>query len=215
MIRAQRDTLFSVNHRLIIREDSISLLRKQVDSLQNRISGMELQASYPGYYLIIDTYQNRFHLRYGDLLVRSGYCATGKGWTENDGGIVWDFSTPRALHSVIRKGENPYWYRPSWYWLERDIRPPRLEEVIEIPDSISWDDQIAYYNDSLTPGERMYVVKVPGALGNYKIDLGGGVLLHYGIGRGWNVSHGCVRLGNADLEVIYRALPVGAPVVIY
>jgi len=56
---------------------------------------------------------------------------------------------------------------------------------------------------------------VPGALGNFKLDLGGGILLHYGVGRGRNVSHGCIRLGTADLEAIYRALPVDAPVLIY
>ncbi len=72
-----------------------------------------------------------------------------------------------------------------------------------------------YYNDSLTAGERVWVRAVPGALGNYKLDLGGGILLHYGVGRGRNVSHGCIRLSSDDLEAMYRTLPVGAPVLIY
>jgi len=56
---------------------------------------------------------------------------------------------------------------------------------------------------------------VPGALGSYALDLGNGILLHYGVGRGRNVSHGCIRLGTGDLEAIFRTLEVGSPVLIY
>ncbi len=215
LVIAQRDTLSRINSAFTARIDSLPALRHTADSLQVRLDEAELVRNYLGYYLIIDTNQNRFHLRRGGLLVRSGYCGTGKGWTENDSGLVWNFSTPRGIRYVVKKGENPYWYRPDWYWLEQDLRPPRPGEDVLIPDSLSWDEQIVFYNDSLTSTERVWVRAVPGALGNFKVDLGGGILLHYGVGRGRNVSHGCIRLGNSDLEAIYRALPVGAPVLIY
>jgi len=214
-VSLQRDTLAAINAAFTAREDSLPALRHTADSLQVRLDEVELIRNYMGYYLIIDTGQNRFHLRRGGLLVRSGYCGTGKGWTGNDSGLVWNFTTPQGLRYVVKKGENPYWFKPDWYWLEQNLRPPRPGEDILIPDSLSWEEQIVYYNDSLSSSERVWVRAVPGALGNFKLDLGGGILLHYGVGRGRNVSHGCIRLGTADLEAIYRALPVDAPVLIY
>lgn len=215
LLATQRDTLALMNAAFAARTDSVPFLLHTADSLRVRLDEIELVDNYPGYYLIIDTGQNRFHLRYDGFLVRSGYCGTGKGWTQNDGGMVWNFTTPRGIRYVEEKGANPYWYKPDWYWLEQNLRPPRPGQDILIPDSLSWEEQIVYYRDSLTSSERVWVRAVPGALGNFKIDLGGGILLHYGVGRGRNVSHGCIRLGNSDLDAIYRALPVGAPVLIY
>ncbi len=209
------DTLRATGSLLAARWDSLERYRAAVEELEARMTADSAASGFDGYYLVIDTGQNRFQLRYGDLLVRAGYCGTGKGWTSNDMGQTWDFATPRGLRYVLEKGTNPYWYRPDWYWLEQNMRPPTPDQVVLIPESLSYDEQITYYNDSLTPSERVYVRRVPGTLGRYALDLGGGVLLHYGTGRGSNVSHGCIRLGSADLEAIYRTLPIGAPVLIY
>jgi hypothetical protein len=61
---------------------------------------------------------------------------------------------------------------------------------------------------------------VPDALGPYKLDTGDGYLLHGThifnedtIGQA--VSHGCVRLTNADLERLYALVPVGTPVYVF
>jgi len=212
---ARCDTLAAANGALVAQVDSLRIYREEALSARYRAEADSMAVSYPDYYLVIDTGQNRFQLRRGDLLVRSGYCGTGKGWTANDLGNAWDFSTPRGLRSVQGTGENPYWYRPEWYWLEQNMRPPTPEQLVVIPESLSYTEQITYYNDSLTASERVYVARVPGVLGSYKIDLGGGVLLHYGTGRGSNVSHGGIRLSSADLEALFRTLPVGAPVLIY
>jgi len=219
-VTAQRDTLADVTDGLLAREDSLDRAFYIADSLSARLEATEIATGFLGYYLLIDTHQNRFHLRRKlgtgqDVLVRSGYCGTGKGWTFNDAGRAWDFSTPRGVRYILGNGENPYWYRPEWYWQEMGLTPPTPDEIVVIPDTLSWDDQIVYYNDSLTASERIWVKAVPGALGSYKLDLGGGLLLHYGVGRGRNVSHGCIRLSSTDLEALYRALPVGAPVIIY
>ena len=219
-ILAQRDSLADITSFYNMREDSFDIVSYKLDSLQAYIESMDLRFNYTGYYLIIDTYQNRFHLRLNsgngdDMLVRSGYCGTGKGWTSNDEGAVWNFTTPRGLRYIVKKGENPSWYRPDWYWEEMNMTPPEPDEYVVIPDTIPWEDQISYYHDSLTAGERLFVQRVPGALGSYKLDLGGGILIHYGVGRGRNVSHGCIRMSSSDLEALYRALPLGAPVIIY
>lgn len=212
---AQRDSLANLNSLLTARYDSLPEMRGKLDSLTAYLDMIELRATYPGYYLTIDTRQNRFHLRRGDLLIRSGYCGTGKGWTDSDSGIVYNFATPRGLREVIRMGENPYWFRPDWFWIERSMRPPEPESLVVIPDTLSWEDQITFYHDSLTASERVMVKKVPGALGNYKLDLGDGILLHYGVGRGRNSSHGCIRLSERDLDAVFETLGVGDPVVIY
>ena len=209
------DTLGAENAFLIAEHDSATLLRHQNDSLRMRLAEAELAETYQGYYLVIDTFQNRFHLRRGNMLVRSGFVGTGKGWTENSRGQTWDFSTPRGLRSVLYKTQNPYWYRPDWYWQEQSLNPPAPGQEVVIPEHLSWQEQVGYFNDSLTASQRVWVRVVPGALGSYALDLGSGILLHYGVGRGNNVSHGCIRLGSDDLEAIFRTLEVGSPVLIY
>lgn len=209
------DTLTAVNSFLAAELDSLQTFRRQNDSLMARLTEAELSQTYPGYYLVIDATQNRFHLRRGNILVRSGFVGTGKGWTENSAGHAWDFSTPRGLRHVLYKTQNPYWYRPDWYWQEQSLHPPASGQEVTIPENLSWEEQISYFNDSLTSSERVWVRVVPGALGSYALDLGGGILLHYGVGRGGNVSHGCIRLGTDDLEAIFRTLEIGSPVLIY
>jgi lipoprotein-anchoring transpeptidase ErfK/SrfK len=61
---------------------------------------------------------------------------------------------------------------------------------------------------------------VPEALGPYKLDTGDGYLIHGthiynedSIGEA--VSHGCVRMRNEDLEMLYQRVPVGTPVYIF
>ena len=85
-----------------------------------------------------------------------------------------------------------------------------LGQEVVIPPHLSWEEQVAFFNDSLTASQRVWVRVVPGALGSYALDLGGGILLHYGVGRGNNVSHGCIRLGHDDLEAVFRTLEVGS-----
>lgn len=209
------DTLKAVNSFFVTELDSLRTFRHQNDSLRARLTEADLALTHPGYYLVIDVTQNRFHLRRGEILVRSGYVGTGKGWTESAAGHAWDFSTPRGLRHVLYKSRNPYWYRPDWYWQEQSLRPPTQEQEVTIPEDLSWEEQISFYNDSLTSSERVWVRVVPGALGSYALDLGQGILLHYGVGRGGNVSHGCIRLGTDDLEAIFRTLEIGSPVLIY
>ncbi len=62
--------------------------------------------------------------------------------------------------------------------------------------------------------------RVPGALGPYKLDMGDGYLIHgthvyneESIGEA--VSHGCIRMRNADLEKLYAMVPRGTPVQIF
>jgi lipoprotein-anchoring transpeptidase ErfK/SrfK len=55
-------------------------------------------------------------------------------------------------------------------------------------------------------------------LGEYALELGDGYLIHgtlYKRMLGMPVTHGCVRLGDEDLRVVYRNLQIGSKVFIY
>ncbi len=219
VLAAERNLFHDSNTALLAREDSLASVSAECDTLRAYADGVSLINTYYGHYLIIDTNQNRFHLRRRfrsghDLMIRTGYCGTGKGLTVGDS-LTWDFSTPTGVRYVSRTIENPLWYRPDWYWLERGLEPPTPDSIISMPDSLTWEEEVTFYNDSLSNEERLLVVAVPGALGNYSLSLGGGILIHYGVGLGRNSSHGCIRMGSEDLEAIYQALPVGSPVIIY
>ncbi len=55
-------------------------------------------------------------------------------------------------------------------------------------------------------------------LGRYRLNIGGGYALHGTLATdqlGRSVSHGCVRLADADLETLYKMAKVGDQVIIY
>ena len=62
--------------------------------------------------------------------------------------------------------------------------------------------------------------KVTDALGPYKLDMGEGYLIHgthqdNSDSIGQAASHGCVRMRNADLAILYQFVPAGTPVFIF
>ncbi len=101
-----------------------------------------------------------------------------------------DWSTPLGLTRVASKVVNPEW------------RPPASIKAEHAQD-----------------GEELLDVYPPGPdnpLGEYALRLAReGYLIHgtnrpYGIGM--RVTHGCVRLYPEDIALLFRAVPVGAPV---
>ena len=102
-----------------------------------------------------------------------------------------DFPTPVIDSMVIAKLENPAWYPP------RSIREEHLKEN----------------------GEVLPMVVPPGPdnpLGPFAMKLkSDGYLIHGSnkkIGIGMQVSHGCIRLYNWDIERLIKAVPTGLPV---
>jgi len=152
-----------------------------------------LRAGAPrGTYLVIDRTNNRFWLRKGDAVVREGVCSAGSGHVLEapDGQKSWTFDTPQGRFPVRGKVEDPVWRKPDWAF---------VEEGEPIPQSVA--DRIEY-----------------GTLGEYALVLGDGYMVHgtlYERLLGRSVTHGCIRLGRDDLRVVYRAMPTGAPVIIY
>lgn len=103
-----------------------------------------------------------------------------------DGG--WTFTTPTGAFEIGRKKEDPVWYAPDWYYVERG-QP--------IPPAYS--------------GERYR----PGVLGDYALYLSDEIAIHgtddeSTVGRA--SSHGCLRMRNADIAVVFPLVTVGTRV---
>ena len=80
------------------------------------------------------------------------------------------------------------------------------------------DDHIVFDNTLFVPPLDTKHRQVEGELGHYRLILGDGFLLHgtpYASSIGGSVTHGCVRLGDEDIEWLYQHVPVGTRVFIY
>ncbi|HEX9985496.1 MAG TPA: L,D-transpeptidase family protein [Thermoanaerobaculia bacterium] len=112
-----------------------------------------------------------------------------------------------------------------WSWFEGSGGP-----VLRVKNNTVVADY-GDYDRELPPGEMIYAggaVVIPPVgtpqrkfdkvLGHYRLNLGDGYALH-GTQEtsklGQSVSHGCVRLGDADIEQLYQMASVGDEVVIY
>lgn len=162
--------------------------RRDLDRLERRIAGQ----APAGVYIVVDTLANRLYLKKGDRVLREAVCSTGTGGVLEDPatGRRWVFDTPRGAHQVQAKKKDPVWNKPDWAFVEEGLPIPK------------------------DPRERVDDY----SLGDYALYLGDGYLIHGTLyqrllGRG--VTHGCVRLGDADLEAVYKTAPVGTWVYIY
>lgn len=143
-------------------------------------------------YLVVDTYRNRLRVYRGGELLRDAVCSTGSGAVLRDPetGREWIFDTPLGEHRVERKVRNPIWFKPDWAFVEEGFQPPKSSR--DRIDDVS--------------------------LGDYGLYLGDGYIIHGTLFQtllGQRVTHGCIRLGDADLEYVYKNLPLGARVYLY
>jgi hypothetical protein len=169
--------------------------KKQIAQLNREIQ--RLSRKYNSYtsgqsYLVINTTDNLFYLYRNKKLVREGHCSTGSfKLLKTQEGKSWVFKTPKGKFTIQGKQTNPVWTRPDWAY---------VEEGLPIPPQ---DDPSRYE---------------PYVLGDYKLALGGGYLIHGTIYKrllGMPVTHGCVRLGDEDLKVIFNTLSIGSKVYIF
>lgn len=103
-------------------------------------------------------------------------------------GEAWDFSTPTGVFEIGRKKKDPVWYAPDWYYVERDL---------PIPPAYS----PARYRR--------------GILGDYALYLSDEIAIHgtedeNSVGRA--SSHGCLRMRNADIAIVFPLVQVGTRV---
>ena len=170
-------------------ETSRESLEKEINKLQSKLDKYTPTESY----MIINTSDNHFYLYKKKQLIRDGLCSTGKNerLVSSDSSKEYIFHTPLGVRRVQSKQPNPVWAKPNWAF---------IEEGLPIPP----------------PGDASRFES--GTLGAYKLVLGDGYMIHGTIYKrfmGLNVTHGCVRLGDEDLEVVYNTMSVGSKVYIY
>jgi len=146
-----------------------------------------------GIYAVVDTAQNRLWLKKEHRILYEARVSTGSRTTLIDPaepGRRWTFETPRGVFTILSKIKSPVWTKPDWAFVEEGKPLP------------------ATLNDRVEAG----------VLGDYTLGFGDGYFIHgtlYTRLLGQNVTHGCIRMADADLEFVYKNLPVGAAVFIY
>jgi L,D-transpeptidase YbiS len=145
-----------------------------------------------GRYLVIDTSRNQLRVYDGDTLLHEAVCSTGSGTVlvHPSGKKTWTFDTPLGERRVVRKVRDPIWTKPDWAFVEEGFEPP---------------------NDYSLRIDRV-------SLGDYALYLGDGYIIHGTLFQtllGQGVTHGCVRLGDEDLEYVFQTIPVGARVYLF
>ena len=143
-----------------------------------------------GYAVVIDLDANRLHFAKGRRVLWSAPVGTGTGMRLENGRGEWDFSTPTGTFHVTFKDIEPDWIAPDWYFLENGLRVPG-------PDSDAR--------------------RFPRGLGSAAVFIGQGLAIH-GTDKpellGQRVSHGCIRLANADALRLFHNVQVGTEIVI-
>ncbi|MFT3737694.1 MAG: L,D-transpeptidase [Breznakibacter sp.] len=143
-------------------------------------------------YIVINITENKFWLYDAkNNLVREGVCSTGSQVILDNGVRKWTFKTPKGVHKIISKVKNPVWTKPDWAFIEEGLP---------------------------VPGPRHPSRYEPGVLGDFALHMGDGYMIHGTIYQrflGMPVTHGCVRLGDKELEDVFKTLVVGSKVFVY
>lgn len=161
---------------------------------QHSSPGNSIQSLAPkGIYVVVDTAQNKVYVRKGEKILHTAIASTGSGASLKDPRNPdkgWVFETPRGVYAIMNKIKNPAWVKPDWAFIEEgEVIPTKSQDRIET-----------------------------GVLGDYALGFGNGYFIHgtlYTRMLGTNVTHGCIRLGDEDLEYLYRHVPTGATLIIY
>lgn len=166
----------------------ISLISLEIQRLKRKYNSYTSGQSY----IVINTTDNKFFLYRNKKLVREGYCSSGSyTMLKTEGEKKWVFKTPKGKYLIQGKTAFPVWRRPDWAFVEEGLPIPPQNH----------------------PSRWEY-----GVLGDYALSIGDGYLIHgtlYKRFLGMPVTHGCIRLNDEDLEVIYNTLNVGSKVYIF
>jgi L,D-transpeptidase YbiS len=157
-------------------------------SLEKKLKGLAPK----GMYILIDTALNRLTLHKGKELLHQAVvsCGSGNILDDLDGSRTWVFDTPRGIFSIQYKLKEPVWIKPDWAFIEEGTPIPKSQR-----------DRVE-----------------TGVLGDYALGFGDGFFIHgtlYTRLLGRSVTHGCVRVGDKDLETIYKKVPIGTPIYIF
>ncbi len=153
-----------------------------------------IKAAQPrGTWVVVDTYANHLRVYRDGKLLKDAVVSTGKGSVLRDPrtGRQWVFDTPTGERAVQRKVKDPVWAKPDWAFIEDGYTPPPAGSADRFDDF---------------------------SLGKYGLYMGDGYIIHGTIFQtllGQRVTHGCIRVGDKDLEWVYKEVPLGAKVYLY
>jgi hypothetical protein len=164
------------------------------------------------------------------------------GTTLKYSGRTWRFIGPRGERTVIAKDTNPVWVPPDWHYAEvahehdLQLAPLSASDPVYLSDGrqltvrhgvvgvmdidgtfarLPTDEEIIFDSTLYIPPYGTENRKVRGELGRYRLDLGGGYLLH-GTAEDSTVgqasTHGCIRLHDEDVQWLYEHIPLGTVV---
>lgn len=167
---------------------SAASLKKKNASLKSRLDGLKPK----GTYLVVDTARNILELRKSGTKAMEARISAGSGNVLDDpsGNRQWVFDTPHGEFSIRSKQKDPVWIKPDWAFIEEGQAPP--------------------------PGMKDRYEE--GVLGDYAMGFGNGFFIHgtlYTRLIGYNVTHGCIRVGDDDLKEIFAATPIGTRLFIF
>jgi hypothetical protein len=174
--------------------DSLSIVKelkqtyKKIDAVRKRLGN--LTPAEP--FMIVNSTQNTFTLRTRNNILRESICSTGS-YIMLDAGDdqKWVFRTPKGMFRIQGKISDPVWIKPDWAFIEEGLPVPKKG----------------------SPERYEY-----GTLGDYAMSLGKGYLIHgtlYQRFLGMPVTHGCIRLGDDDLKLVYQNLDISSKVFIF
>ncbi len=157
-------------------------------SLERRIKALAPR----GIRIVVDSGNNMLYLMKGQEILRRAVisCGSGSILEEPGGRRRWVFDTPRGEFYVKSKLKNPDWIKPDWAFIEEGEKIPKdSRERVE-----------------------------PGVLGDFALSFGNGYFIHgtlYTRLLGRSVTHGCIRVGDEDLKVIFEKAAIGTKIYIY
>ena len=157
----------------------------------SEVEGLPPEASRTGKVITIDVSTNQIYFFADGSLVKKSKAATGSDKVLRQGRKVWWFRTPRGKHTVVRKIKDPVWNKPDWAFVEEGKPIPPADSPLRIEK---------------------------GTMGKYALDLGDRVMIH-GTDKpnsiGQRASHGCIRLPNDMLSLLWKEVEVGTEVHIF
>lgn len=226
-----------------VEPDTLQRFHSRTDSLT---SARTLRAAVRdrALHVVVSIDQRLLWVIEGSDTLHTAVVNVGMGRMLDFGGRRWTFATPRGVRTIIDKSEAPKWHPPEWAYAEvareHHLRLGHLPakgsvtlkngRKLVVRDSVAGlmmpdgfaplpvDEHIVFDSTLFVPPLGTRNREIDGELGNYRLDLGNGYLLHgtaSGATKRAATTHGCVRLSDDDLQWLYDFVPVGTKVYIY
>jgi len=227
---------------------TVSIERRNYRSRKDSVSGVtayEAAKRDQNLHVVVSLEDKKLWVIAGADTVMEAPVAIGTGETLTFGEKNWTFDTPRGIRTIRGKDADPHWIPPEWHYAEtaseyglkyetlsltkaktisggRKIIFKDGEAGVQHPDSgfafLPLEEEIVFDNTLFIPPVGSKNRAVQGELGKYKLDTGGGVLLHgtpHQSSIGKAATHGCMRLRDEDIAWLYEFVPVGTKLYIY